>query len=212
MPKREIDDLLRREYFELLPEIRRAANHLKAEVTYHLLPIMRSLSQFERLEVRARVKECESAVDALHRRQDTPQFDRGRKGKYTLTALKDLAGVRVLAFPRSRLVEIDAVLRRVEALGKWTSDPVLDDRGNTLAFKYWGYCAGSTRVLGEYQIVSTLTGLFWEVEHSAIYKASPELRGVTRAPSMQERSRKVLKALTGFEKEFERLIRDSAVS
>ncbi len=59
----------------------------------------------------------------------------------------------------------------------WLPDPVLDE-GEQLALKYCGYCPASRSVTGEYQIVPMLTGLFWDVEHSAIYKPSPELRGV----------------------------------
>jgi hypothetical protein len=117
-----------------------------------------------------------------------------------------LAGVRVLAFPRSRLGEVDLVLRTT--FPKWIPDPVLGDHGEILAFKYWGHCPVSNEVSGEYQIVSVLTGLFWEIEHSAIYKPSPRLRGVTRSLGMQERSRDVLEALSAFEEEFERLVRD----
>lgn len=63
---------------------------------------------------------------------------------------------------------------------------MLGEHGETLAFKYWGISSASKDVLGEYQIVSMLTGLFWEIEHSAIYKPSPQLRGVTRSLEMKE--------------------------
>src|SRR5664280_3024387 len=55
------------------------------------------------------------------------------------------------------------------------------------------------------QIVSMLTGLFWEVEHSAIYKPTPSLKGIARSLEMQQRTRDVLRALRSFEEEFERL-------
>ncbi len=37
--ERTIEDRLREEYFELLPDIRRVAEHLEAEVRYCVLPI-----------------------------------------------------------------------------------------------------------------------------------------------------------------------------
>jgi hypothetical protein len=49
-----------------------------------------------------------------------------------------------------------------------------------------------------------LVGLFWDVEHSALYKPTPELRGVARSLAMQERTQEVLRSLTAFEEEFER--------
>jgi hypothetical protein len=47
--------------------------------------------------------------------------------------LKDLAGVRVLAFPHKRLKEIDVELQ--EPFGTWTPDPVLSEEGEQLALK-----------------------------------------------------------------------------
>jgi ppGpp synthetase/RelA/SpoT-type nucleotidyltranferase len=67
--------------------------------------------EFEIIEVRARVKQCESALDSLRRRQEGTIFDQNRPSAYSLTNLKDLAAVRVLAFPHSRVTEIDSVLR-----------------------------------------------------------------------------------------------------
>jgi hypothetical protein len=59
-------------------------------------------------------------------------------------------------------------------------------------------------VRGEFQIVSMLVGLFWDVKHSTLYKPTPELRGVARSLAMQERNQEVLRSLASFEEEFER--------
>ena len=207
MPERTVEDRLREEYFDLLPEIRRVTEHLEAEIKYRLLPVSRGLDSFERIAVRSRIKECESAVESLRSRQQFATFDPDKT--YTLAGLKDLAGVRVLAFPRSRVHQIDVALRAVKLFEDWMLDPVIADEVGMLAFKYSGYCdPESKRILAEYQIVSVLTGLFWEVEHPAIYKPSIRLRGVARSLEMQEPSQEVLRALTGFEEEFERLLRE----
>lgn len=208
MTGRTVEDRLREEYFDLLPEIRRVLEHLETEVRYRLLPISRGLDKFERLDINARLKECESAVDSLRRRQQGSIFYSDPATPYTLTALKDMAGVRVSVFPRNRMNEVDAVLREVQAFREWTADPV-QDGDKILALKYSGYCAdASSRISGEYQIVSVLTGLFWNIEHRAIYKPSPQLKGIARSLAMQERSKDVLQALSAFEDEFERLIRE----
>ncbi len=57
-----------------------------------------------------------------------------------------------------------------------------------------------------------LTGLFWEVEHSAIYKPSPRLRGVAGHYRMKERTLEVYRALQDFEEEFENLIRSDPLA
>lgn len=52
-----------------------------------------------------------------------------------------------------------------------------------------------------------LIGLFWELEHSTIYKPSPELKGIGASLEMRQRTTDVLKALKQFEEEFDRLLR-----
>jgi len=60
------------------------------------------------------------------------------------------------------------------------------------------------------QIVSSLIGSFWDIEHSAVYKTSPNLQGVMASPSMKGRYQAVLSALRDFEKEFERLVKETS--
>jgi ppGpp synthetase/RelA/SpoT-type nucleotidyltranferase len=175
---RTVEDRLREEYFQLLPEVRRVTGQIESQINYHLLPIANALEPHEQLIVKSRIKECESAVDALRRRrsQEGGTFHRDQPERYTLINLRDLAGIRILVFPRKRILEVDRALR--ETFSSWTADHVNDDEDQVLALKYYGYCGASDRIQGEYQIVSMLTGLFWEVEHSAIYKPAPLLKGV----------------------------------
>jgi ppGpp synthetase/RelA/SpoT-type nucleotidyltranferase len=202
---RTVEDRLREEYFQLLPEIRRVAGQLESQINYHLLPIANALEEYEQIIVKSRVKECESAVDALRRRrgQEGASFDNDQPTRYTLTDLNDLVGLRILVFPRRRILEVDQALRVI--FSSWTADPV-ETEGQVLALKYHGCCDVSERIRGEYQIVSMLTGLFWEVEHSAIYKPAPRLKGIAQSFAMQQRAKEVLEALKTFEDEFEALI------
>ena len=207
MGERTVEDQLRAEYFLLLPQISRILEELEAEVRHCLLPLSGGLDSHERLVVTSRIKDCQSALGALRRRQEGAIFDQGRSDLYTLTALNDLAGVRVLAFPRSRLIEADADLRA--HFPSWSADPIQadDESAEPLAFKYYGYCSRSANIRAELQIVPMLIGLFWQVEHSTIYKPSPELRGIGASLQMRQRTSDVLKALKAFEDEFERLLR-----
>jgi ppGpp synthetase/RelA/SpoT-type nucleotidyltranferase len=206
MAERTIEDRLREEYFLLLPDIRRVLAELEAEVRYCLLPLSSTLNKYERLVVVSRVKECESALEALRRRQEGATFDTDRFETYSLDALNDLAGVRVLAFPRSRLIDADQSVHR--RFSSWISDPIPSTKPGEepLAFKYHGYCSASATVRGEIQVVPVLTGLFWEIEHSIIYKPSPELKGIEQSLAMQQRTNEVLSALRSFEDEFERTV------
>ena len=201
---RTVEDRLREEYFQLLPEIRRVTGQLESQINYHLLPIVNALEEHEQLIIKSRIKDCESAVDALRRRsQEGGTFHKDRPDQYSLANLKDLAGLRILVFPRRRILEVDHVLR--EIFGSWAADPVKSE-GQVVALKYHGYCDASERIRGEYQIVSMLTGLFWEVEHSTIYKPAPRLKGIAESLAMQQRTKEVNDALKAFEEEFEALI------
>ena len=149
--KRTVEDRLREEYFDILPEIEKVAAYIEAKTKCHLLPITSKLEKFEQIVISTRIKSCESSLDALRRRSEGRIFDPDKE--HTLTQLRDLAGVRVLAFPRNRIEEIDKALQELFPL--WTSDPVQDDQKEIIAFKYWGKVEVSDKIGAEYQIVSS---------------------------------------------------------
>ena len=205
MTARTVEDCLREEYFCLLPAIRKTRDRIEAKVRHNLIPILDSLEGYERLEIRSRIKDCESAIDALRRRQEGSLFDLDCSEKYSLKQLKDLAGVRVLVFPRGLIQRVDTSIKM--DFGSWTPDhvPGYKEGDGDQALKYYGFCPQEDAVYGEIQIVPMLTGLFWEVEHQAIYKPKPEYRGVANSLQMRERSQNILDAFETFEKEFESL-------
>ena len=152
------------------------------------------------------MKECESAVESLRRRQEGKTFDSTEH--YSLKDLNDLAGVRVLVFPRRHVKSVDATLARSHYFLSWSADHVPGPTdGTPLAWKYYGKCTASNSIVAEYQIVPLLTGLFWKVEHAALYKPAPRLSGVMRLPSIKERADAVMESMREFEEEFERLVR-----
>ena len=204
MAERTIEDWLREEYFDLLPDIRRVAEFLEAEIRHLVVPISLKLHPHEQLVVKSRIKECESALNSLLPEGGT--FDKDRPEPYSLAELPDLAGVRVLVFPRNLLEECHQMLRN--RFSDWKPDHAESDEidGEPLALAYHGYCEASDKVRGEFQIVSILTGLFWEVEHSAMYKPTPQLKGVALSRRMRLRRQEVQQALRDFEEEFERLV------
>ena len=211
MSGRTIEERLRDRYFALLPEITRVGEELEARVKHCLLPVTSILKQYERVAVRCRVKECPSSIDSLRRRQEGGTFDPDRPEKYDLTQLRDLAGVRVLVFPEGLTERVDAALR-TEFVG-WDADPVIANIGDsreTLALKYFERCRSTVTIRAEYQIVSMSVGLFWDLEHSAIYKPAPELRGAMRELGIRERSAEVIRALRSFERAFQELVERSA--
>ncbi len=203
------ENVLRAEYFELLSEVRLVAEELETRIRYAILPIVLKLTTYERVRVTSRIKECPSAINSVLQRQELSMFDPNAPEKYTLTRLKDLAGVKVLVFPSPRIEELDQALQK--EFQAWTSDHLPDPSGSgqPLMLKYHGYCNSSAKVGGEYQIVPMLTGLFLDVEHSALYKPTPELANVSRSLEMQERKKDVLVTLKSFEQEFARLVEEN---
>jgi len=208
---RTVEDRLRAEYFELIPDMQRTLVALEADVRHYLLPVMIALNRYEQVRIAARLKECESAVDSLRRRQRAGVFDLESVGAYSLSSLRDLVAVRVLVFPSYRREQVHAAL--LPLLSERTSDPVrgIEPGDVPVALKYFGRCNSAlTTLTAEVQIVSSLIGSFWEVEHSALYKTSPNLQGVLLSSRMKARQSAVLSALREFETEFERLIGEAA--
>lgn len=199
MTQRTVADRLREEYSLLSPDIKRVLHQLRTDVAHLLLELTLALKHHERVHIEARAKECESAIDALRRREEARQFDEDTPEKYTLTRLPDLAALRVLVFPKPRLAEVHAIVRSKYA--DWTPDPV--ETGTPpkwRAWKYYGYCSASPRVHVEIQVVPMLTGLFWQVEHDAFYKPrDPVLRGAANRPIVREHTEAVYDAFEALE-------------
>jgi hypothetical protein len=186
--------------------MQRTLTALETEVNYLLLPAKLNTDSYARLLVRGRVKDCESAVDSLRRRQEGGTFDSSQPDKYSLSALPDLVGVRILTFPQSCFAAAgEIVTKRIPG---WLPDHI--EAGNPsdapIALKFHGLWHPDDPFRSEIQIVSLLIGLFWEVEHSAIYKPAPNLRGVARSFAMKSRTAAVLASLQAFEQEFGSLV------
>jgi hypothetical protein len=203
---RQAEDRLRAEYVELLPAMHRTLTAMTTEVNHILLPVILKLDSYEQILIKGRIKDSERAVDSLRRRQESRSFDPGER--YSLTTLPDLIGIRVLAFPQKRLQEVRGILEGEPRLSGWKRDHISspDPGQSPIAFKYHGIWSSTDSFTSELQIVSSLIGLFWEVEHSAIYKPSPRLQGITGSIRMKDRNDAVLTALQQFEQEFDRQI------
>jgi ppGpp synthetase/RelA/SpoT-type nucleotidyltranferase len=210
MIARTVEDQLRAEYFELLPQMRRTLHAFEAEVRHLLVPMVLDLRPYERVVVLSRVKECESAIYKLQRQQEWGVFNPAKIEEYSLSTLRDLVGVRVLVFPRRRAKQATAALHPI--ISNLTADPVpgiLPD-DPPIALKYNGrYAPAKTMISVEVQIVSSLIGAFWEIEHSAFYKPTANLQGVLRPPTMKTKNDAVLVALRAFEDEFESLVQEA---
>jgi ribosome-associated translation inhibitor RaiA len=207
MAQRTVADRLREEYSLLSPEIKRVLLQLQTDIAHLLLDVTLGLKHHERIHIEARAKECESAIDALRRREEARQFDEDTPQKYSLTRLPDLAALRVLVFPRLRLEEVHASVR--ERYAHWTPDPV--ETGSPpkwRAWKYYGHCPASPQVQAEVQVVPMLTGLFWQVEHDAFYKPrDPVLRGAVNKPIVRARTEAVYDAFEELEATLEEELR-----
>jgi hypothetical protein len=72
--------------------------------------------------------------------------------------------------------------------------------------KYHGHCDQNSQVCAELQIVAMLIGLFWEVEHGALYKPAAGLRDIELREEIQQRNLDVIRALGAFDEQFDNLI------
>jgi hypothetical protein len=211
MAERTIPDRLREEYFDLRPDIQRVALRLEGDIRHCILPVLNRLKSYEQVIVKSRIKECESAIATLRRKQEGNVFDPDKTEKYSLLNLNDLAGLRVLVFPCERLLEIDQLLHLSPPFDAWTSDPLRYARGFAEAPKYHGVFKDvSEQVRSEYQVVPMLIGNFWEVEHSALYKPTGWAKGADNNHALKTLRTKVEISLVRFEEQFENFVKKNS--
>lgn len=197
-----IDDL-RQQYIDLLPELKLVSQELETRIKSALLPLSKKLKSPARLEVKVRIKDCESAIKKL-RKKNEGHFD--PEMAYSLLDLDDLVGARILTFMNSTLVKSKKLI--LQEFKKWTPDHMVKrkkgkkkgKRTKPLWLKYKGKCNRSDRVRGEIQICPMLIGYFGDVEHSAIYKPSPELRNIDTINAVINSKAEVYDALLRFER------------
>lgn len=197
--KRKTEDYLREEYFSLYPQIKSATEILEIEINHALLNKIKKLKSHEKIIVTSRVKECESAIRSLKRRQEASTFDPSKK--YSLTKLKDLVGIRISVFPSNLASKIDLILKR--QFKDWHSDP-LKLAPNLIFPKYHSKILKN--IHAEYQVVPLLIDLFWKVEHSTLYKPNPSLIGAANSLKMQALQSNVYQALQEFDLGFKEFI------
>jgi len=210
MDDREIRNHLREEYFGLRAEAQKAVDILQAHVRHALIPLTKELRKHEKLEVIARVKDCESAIGKLLRdfKLEGRVFDRDA---YSLRTLRDLAAVRVMVFPVALWHKANDVLVDAEILKNPVSkpinldgDPDVASPGELLTYKYSGEIQECPNLIAELQITPMLVGLFWSVEHSAIYKPDESARRAAKL--MKAEKDAVCRALLHFDEKYQQFL------
>lgn len=197
----EIICKLRQEYYALLPDTEALNKKLELEIQCILKELIVNLKPYQRIEVVSRIKECESAIRALERRQEGALFH--ENNEYSLTSLHDLVGVRILYFPCELKDEIRKLLKK--RFGAWNYDPI-KYADNEEIEKFYGKIDGYN-LYAEYQIVPMLIGAFWDVEHSLYYKPHPMYKGVKKCEFVKDVYGEVIKALHEFEKKIENAVK-----
>lgn len=199
------ENYLCEEYFNLLPELAKVQQLMEARVRWYLKDITFALKKHQRIEIESRVKECNSAIDALKRRQQSRSFD--DNNSYSLTELKDLVGLRILVFPPGLTTKINKVI--TAKFRSWKPDH--HKLGKTiLCKKYDGIANKKLKIRCEIQIISMLTGAFWDIEHFALYKPDPAYKGIRENLKMRRLRDEVLVKLAEFEKTFEKIISEQS--
>lgn len=191
----KIENDLRNEYIQLKPSLLKIHRLLEAQIGWYLKDLIYTLENYQRIEVKYRIKDCESAIASLKSKQ---QFGFDEERKYTLRNLKDLVGARILVFPSTLITEVNKEI--LSKFPSWNTDH--DSHGGTIVWKYDGHLENQI-VRSEIQIVSMLTGLFWEVEHFTLYKPHSAYRGIKKDPKMMRLYEEALNKLSEYETAFE---------
>ncbi len=196
------EDYLREEYHKLKPEMVKIMTSLETKVRWYLHDIIFNLKKHQRIEIKIRIKDCESAIASLRKRVEGNVEKDFAKSK--LTDLKDLVGIQIQAFPRQLIPVINKIL--IDSLPNWSPNHTYsEDKKDIVAHKYYGSINKKFNIC-EIQIVPMLVGLFWEVEHFTYYKPYPELVGIKKNLEMQQIIQEVENKLKEFDEVFERIL------
>jgi|ERR1041385_1889892 hypothetical protein len=109
---RSIEDVLREEYFAIAPEVRRALLETETRVRSALLSISLRLQRYERVVVTSRMKDCDSAIDALRRRQSLGLFDPAHEAAGRGATYRDVGGLTHQKFTRAAKARAPKPTRR----------------------------------------------------------------------------------------------------
>jgi len=206
MINQQATDRLRREYFHLLPQMQKLKILLEANIKWHFKSFAYELKKYQRLEFESRIKECDSAIESLRRKkhkQGERDFDDSQS--YSLKDLKDLIGIRILVFPVSLITEAGEVI--TSKFRNWETDH--EKHGDVQILKYDGFLDEDKKIRCEIQLVPMLTGMFWEVEHSALYKPHPKYKNVKEDLKLKRLYTEILNKFAEFEKTFEEVVSEN---
>ena len=198
MSMKETINRLRQDYFELKAAMCREQRQLASDARCFLKELEYSLNEHERIEIESRIKDCDSAIDSLKRKEACGR-DFVDGVSYSFRQLKDMVGLRILAFPTSVMVAANEIV--MKRFGDWQPDH--KKHGAMQVYKYYGVL-GVEKIPCEIQVVSMLTGKFWDVEHSALYKPAPGFKGAINANfEIRDLYKEVMNKLAEFETAFE---------
>lgn len=198
--EKSIINTLRDEYYNILPSLEAANTQINLEISCLLKVIICDLKPHQRIRVITRIKECESAINALRRRKESRTFE--SNGDYSLKTLPDLVGARILYFSNDIRTEIDTKLKN--HFKGWAENPIkikVSENNSIDIMKYYGKF-DKYEFNSEYQIVPMLISSFWDIEHALLYKPHPNHKSIKNSVFMKVKYNKVIKSLYEFEAEF----------
>ena len=153
----EIEKWIQEEYKNLRPALNKLRKKVKKEIRTCLSDFTQSLEPWQRIEIRSRIKECNSAIDSLRKRNF-----------HTLNDLVDLVGIRIVVFPASLAEKVEGVL--IDYFKTLVPDHYFYAK-NEIAFrKYNGLTDDTTKIKCEIQIMPEILYSLVEVEHDFFYK------------------------------------------
>lgn len=169
---KDIEAKLVREYFADRPIYEKIINIAKPQIEYNLIDIRINKKSWERIEVIARVKELDSALDKLKKQRE------GRVLEETdsFRMLNDMAALKIKVFSNTYLHSVDEIINSlfhgIEADHQPPEQPggINYDLIERLKYVVMLQPEYGIDIRFEIQIVPFLLDAFIDVEHDIIYK------------------------------------------
>ncbi len=194
----DVESRLQLEYLKVASALYKAKEYIEIEIKHTIKTQLLEAVHANKILISSRVKDCNSAITALKKKEEGRVFRDGRQ--YSITQLNDLIGLRISVFPLTLLELVQSPL--LSYLENNFEQPFQTDHTtieNYDIYKYRGIHNQFSEFNCEIQLIPMLISKFWDTEHDVFYKpASPH-----DAPPMKEAYDAVIKSLYSFEKTYE---------
>lgn len=204
--QRDIEVRLLSEYFIKRPIYEKIIAVASAIIEHALIQLRLEKKPWERIEVVARLKDFNSALNKLRERKEGNILEPSA----SFNILNDMAGLKIKVFPNDYLRRVEDIIISLFPSAEADHEPtnIDSDYGNVIRLKYFVTLDTAYKINTKFeiQIVPFILDAFMDIEHDIIYKPDPRLPKKQLSSLMKDQTAIVIPSLRVWSKEFSRIL------